>query len=190
MSACSRPATCCRKPLKRHMNSRSAASRQRSSASTPLSRWTKIASPMSFARFTLVATIEEHSRIGGFGSAVAEWLIDQRVDAAALHPLRHAGRLLQAIRRAGIRARGARPQRPSDRGQSHRSVASGLEHENHAALLVQTGAPLVHGGDRYPRAEVGSGAGRDRLFRRLRHAGDGMARRQGRGQMGTALPRP
>jgi transketolase len=32
-----------------------------------------------FARFPLVATIEEHSRIGGFGAAVAEWLIDQRV---------------------------------------------------------------------------------------------------------------
>ncbi|WP_306780216.1 transketolase C-terminal domain-containing protein, partial [Acinetobacter baumannii] len=33
----------------------------------------------AFARFPLVATIEEHSRIGGFGSAVAEWLIDERV---------------------------------------------------------------------------------------------------------------
>jgi transketolase len=32
-----------------------------------------------FARFPLVATIEEHSRIGGFGTAVAEWLVDQRV---------------------------------------------------------------------------------------------------------------
>jgi transketolase len=32
-----------------------------------------------FARFPLVATIEEHSRIGGFGAAVAEWLVDQRV---------------------------------------------------------------------------------------------------------------
>jgi transketolase len=32
-----------------------------------------------FARFPLVATIEEHSRIGGFGAAVAEWLIDERV---------------------------------------------------------------------------------------------------------------
>jgi transketolase len=30
----------------------------------------------SFARFKLVATIEEHSLIGGFGSAVSEWLID------------------------------------------------------------------------------------------------------------------
>src|ERR1700749_363364 len=33
----------------------------------------------AFARFPLVATIEEHSRIGGFGAAVAEWLVDQRV---------------------------------------------------------------------------------------------------------------
>ena len=59
-----------------------------------------------FARFPLVATIEEHSRIGGFGAAVAEWLVDTRVDAAAVHPLRHAGRLLQAIRASrNLRAR-------------------------------------------------------------------------------------
>jgi transketolase len=32
-----------------------------------------------FARFPLVATIEEHSRIGGFGAALAEWLVDTRV---------------------------------------------------------------------------------------------------------------
>jgi transketolase len=32
-----------------------------------------------FARFPLVATIEEHSRIGGLGAAVAEWLVDTRV---------------------------------------------------------------------------------------------------------------
>ena len=30
----------------------------------------------AFARFKLVATIEEHSLIGGFGSAVSEWLAD------------------------------------------------------------------------------------------------------------------
>jgi transketolase len=30
----------------------------------------------AFSAFQLVATIEEHSLIGGFGSAVAEWLID------------------------------------------------------------------------------------------------------------------
>lgn len=30
----------------------------------------------AFARFRLVATIEEHSLIGGFGAAVAEWLVD------------------------------------------------------------------------------------------------------------------
>jgi transketolase len=30
----------------------------------------------AFGRFRLVATIEEHSLIGGFGAAVAEWLID------------------------------------------------------------------------------------------------------------------
>jgi len=32
----------------------------------------------AFARFKLVATIEEHSLIGGFGAAVAEWLADTR----------------------------------------------------------------------------------------------------------------
>jgi transketolase len=33
----------------------------------------------AFDRFALVATLEEHSRIGGFGSAVAEWLADARI---------------------------------------------------------------------------------------------------------------
>jgi transketolase len=33
----------------------------------------------AFARFQTVATIEEHSLIGGFGSAVAEWLIDEAI---------------------------------------------------------------------------------------------------------------
>jgi transketolase len=33
----------------------------------------------AFARFRLVATIEEHSLIGGLGSAVSEWVIDQGV---------------------------------------------------------------------------------------------------------------
>jgi transketolase len=33
-----------------------------------------------FARFKLVATIEEHSLIGGFGAAVSEWLADSDVD--------------------------------------------------------------------------------------------------------------
>ena len=32
----------------------------------------------AFGRFKLVATIEEHSLIGGFGSAVSEWLTDTR----------------------------------------------------------------------------------------------------------------
>jgi len=31
-----------------------------------------------FDRFALVATLEEHSLIGGFGAAVAEWLVDSR----------------------------------------------------------------------------------------------------------------
>jgi transketolase len=33
----------------------------------------------AFANFALVATIEEHSLLGGFGSAVAEWVIDRAV---------------------------------------------------------------------------------------------------------------
>jgi transketolase len=33
----------------------------------------------AFERFTLVASIEEHSLIGGFGAAVAEWLTDSRI---------------------------------------------------------------------------------------------------------------
>jgi transketolase len=35
----------------------------------------------AFARFKLVATLEEHSLIGGFGSAVCEWLADTRTQA-------------------------------------------------------------------------------------------------------------
>jgi len=31
----------------------------------------------AFSRFALVATVEEHSRIGGLGGSVAEWLADQ-----------------------------------------------------------------------------------------------------------------
>ena len=33
----------------------------------------------AFGRFDLVATIEEHSRIGGFGGAVSEWLADSGI---------------------------------------------------------------------------------------------------------------
>ncbi|MBR0848977.1 transketolase [Bradyrhizobium diazoefficiens] len=35
----------------------------------------------AFARFRLVATIEEHSLIGGFGAAVSEWLVDTETPA-------------------------------------------------------------------------------------------------------------
>jgi transketolase len=37
-----------------------------------------------FSKFSLVVTIEEHSRLGGFGAAVAEWLADQPRPRAAL----------------------------------------------------------------------------------------------------------
>jgi len=36
------------------------------------------------SRFKLLVTVEEHSRIGGFGSAVAEWRMDQRENLAQL----------------------------------------------------------------------------------------------------------
>jgi transketolase len=35
----------------------------------------------AFGRFKLVATIEEHSLIGGFGAAVSEWLVDTQTPA-------------------------------------------------------------------------------------------------------------
>jgi len=37
----------------------------------------------AFAAFRLVATIEEHSLIGGFGSAVAEWIVDNAITPRA-----------------------------------------------------------------------------------------------------------
>jgi len=37
-----------------------------------------------FNRFSVVTTIEEHSRLGGFGSSVAEWLSDQALMKARL----------------------------------------------------------------------------------------------------------
>ena len=38
----------------------------------------------AFNRFDRIVTIEEHSLIGGFGSAVAEWVVDNRVQADKL----------------------------------------------------------------------------------------------------------
>jgi transketolase len=35
----------------------------------------------AFSRFKLVATLEEHSLIGGFGAAVSEWLADTETQA-------------------------------------------------------------------------------------------------------------
>jgi transketolase len=37
----------------------------------------------AFGKFRLVATVEEHSLIGGLGSAVAEWLVDNEVSPKA-----------------------------------------------------------------------------------------------------------
>ena len=38
----------------------------------------------AFAKFPLVVTCEEHSKIGGFGSAVTEWAADNGADARKL----------------------------------------------------------------------------------------------------------
>ncbi|WP_413208122.1 transketolase family protein [Rhodospirillum sp. A1_3_36] len=38
----------------------------------------------AFQRFTRVVTIEEHSVVGGFGSAVAEWAVDAEADSRKL----------------------------------------------------------------------------------------------------------
>jgi transketolase len=38
----------------------------------------------AFARYSVVATVEEHSLIGGFGAAVAEWLVAQPPQRATL----------------------------------------------------------------------------------------------------------
>lgn len=37
-----------------------------------------------FSTFTLVATMEEHGLVGGYGSAVAEWLVDNKVSLPRL----------------------------------------------------------------------------------------------------------
>lgn len=38
----------------------------------------------AFAKYPVVATIEEHSRLAGFGSSIAEWLVDQAPSRARL----------------------------------------------------------------------------------------------------------
>ena len=65
----------------------------------------------AFARFSLVATIEEHSLIGGFGAAVAEWQIDRGGDAPALVRIgvpdaffKHAGEQEYAREQLGLAA--------------------------------------------------------------------------------------
>jgi len=66
----------------------------------------------AFGRFRTIATIEEHSLIGGFGSAVAEWLVDQTPFAAgrllrfgtADHFIHEAGEQEHARRHYGLTA--------------------------------------------------------------------------------------
>ena len=54
----------------------------------------------AFARFRIVATVEEHSLIGGLGSAVAEWLVDR--------PQTPAGKAAAFRHRRSFSARGRR----------------------------------------------------------------------------------
>ena len=76
----------------------------------------------AFDRFTLVATIEEHSLIGGFGAAVSEWLTDPE-PRTEFRALRDARRLLPEIRRAGIRPRDAWTEGPrSPKNHSHAAL--------------------------------------------------------------------
>ena len=49
----------------------------------------------TFARFPLVAVVEEHGRAGGLGGAVAEWLADQSGHQGALIRLGTADRFLR-----------------------------------------------------------------------------------------------
>ena len=65
-----------------------------------------------FDRFPVVATIEEHSLVGGFGSAVAEWLVDTPGRHARLvrigtpdRFLKEAGEQEYARERFGLTAR-------------------------------------------------------------------------------------
>jgi transketolase len=73
-----------------------------------------------FSRFELVVSIEEHSRIGGFGSAVAEWLCDQAFCIAQLVRLGTDDRFLY---RAG--------------GQNHARTEFGLTPERIAQSVFQ-----------------------------------------------------
>lgn len=47
-----------------------------------------------FSRFPLVATIEEHSEIGGIGAAVAEWAVRHRVDPVKFLPISLPDRII------------------------------------------------------------------------------------------------
>ena len=142
-------------------------------------------------RFRLVATIEEHSLIGGFGAAVSEWLVDTETPHQKFLRFGTPDSFLQKIRRAGICPRGARPDRAPDRRKNPPRIAlRSRPDENRSRPARPNRQAPGSGGNRNSRAEARPGAGRNRLFRRLRHPGDGVARRQGRGQMGAALPRP
>lgn len=50
----------------------------------------------AFARFRVVATVEEHSLIGGLGGAVAEWCVEQGIPGGRLRRFGTADRFLHA----------------------------------------------------------------------------------------------
>jgi transketolase len=65
----------------------------------------------SFSRYGVVAVVEEHSRIGGLGSAIGEWLVAKHVDGRALMEFgtpdeffREAGSQQHARERFGLTA--------------------------------------------------------------------------------------
>ena len=128
-------------------------------------------------RHELLVTIEDHARMGGFGSAVLEALDDAPVAGAAHRPARP----LRRPRQAGAAARGHRASRRTRsaarvvralRGPSRMLVARGL-----TARGVRTGTPGYHPARVVTRSRL------DVLLvgaRALRHPRAGTGRRHGR----------
>lgn len=88
----------------------------------------------AFARFTVVVTVEEHSRFGGLGGSVAEWLTDQSPQPAVLCRigtpdkfLHEAGKQSYARERFGLTAENI----------------SNLTLEKHRGVLSRRGAELT-----------------------------------------------
>jgi len=56
-----------------------------------IKRWISRCSVKVFSKFKVVATIEEHSVLGGLGGSVAEWLSDQPKSTGRLIRVRNPG---------------------------------------------------------------------------------------------------